>query len=305
MSTFLISLVAPFVYSLTNHIDKQLLVRFLKQGGAGTLLIVSALFSLIAIPVVLVNDSTVLSVTLVNGMVLLVSGILNVGIIWFYLLAMENDKTAVVIVFYQLVPVFGLVLGYFILDESISYLQFIAMILILIGATLLSFEMDENRSLRWKKKTVLYMVLACLCWALQSVLFKMVALEVNVWRSLFWQHVAMLIVGICVFTFVKSYRGHFLIALQVNSRSILTLNAVNEILYLFGSGVAAFAYMLAPVTLILLANSFQPIFVLIVSFVLMMFFPKILVEKIELSLMKVLVPSIGLTVMGTWILLAV
>lgn len=289
---------------MTNHIDKQLLGRYFKDGGAGTLLIVSSLFSLVALPIVLFNDPDVLDVDWTNGLILISSGILNLGIIWFYLLAMEQEKTAVVVVFYQLVPVFGLVLGYFILDEVINSRQFIAMFLIIAGATALSFEMDENSNLKFRKKTVLYMVVACLCWALQSVLFKAAALDVDVWRSLFWQHLAMLLVGVGVVVFAPVYRNHFMIALRDNSRQILSLNALNEILYISGGAVAAFAYMLAPVTLVLLANSFQPIFVLIISLVLMIFFPKLAVEKIEIGLMKVFVPVIGLTGIGTYLLLS-
>jgi hypothetical protein len=147
------------------------------------------------------------------------------------------------------------------------------------------------------------MTTASFFWALESVMFKAVALEENVLRSLFWEHIMLLIVGMLIFIFVKTYRQHFLTALKNNSAGIISLNVANESLYTLGNFVFAFAYILAPIALVLLANSFQPIFVLGIGIFLTLFFPKLTAEKIEAKHLLQKVIAILITGIGTYLLL--
>ena len=147
------------------------------------------------------------------------------------------------------------------------------------------------------------MTTASFFWALSSVIFKSVALEENVWRTLFWEHLMMVIVGIFVFIFAKSYRYNFLLALKENSKSILSLNVLNESLYMLGNIAFSFAYLLAPIALVLLTQSFQPFFVLVIGIILTLFFPKISVEKIEAKHLWQKVIAIFITGIGAYMLL--
>jgi hypothetical protein len=146
------------------------------------------------------------------------------------------------------------------------------------------------------------MTAAAFFWALESVIFKAVALEENLWRSLFWEHLMLTLVGILIFIFIRSYRVNFLLAIKDNSRSILSLNISNEAIYIFGNTATAFAYMLAPVGLVLLTESFQPIFVLAIGIFLTIFFPKISVEKIQAKHIWQKIIAIGITGIGTYLL---
>jgi hypothetical protein len=82
-----------------------------------------------------------------------------------------------------------------------------------------------------------------------------------------------------------------------------SLNFTNEVLYMSGNLAFAFAYMMAPIALVLLANSFQPIFVLGIGILLTVFFPKISVEKIEAKNIWQKVIAITITGIGTYLLL--
>lgn len=303
MSWFFIAIIGPFLYALTNHIDKILLERYFKQSGVGTLILFSSLLSVLALPFLLYIDPTVLDISLFHILALAVLGTLNVAVLWFYLLALMDEEASVAIVFYQLVPVFGLILGYLILDEVLSQMQLIAMGIIILGTTIISFEIDNDNKFTLRRQTIAYMTAASLLWALSSVIFKYVALDENVWRTLFWEHLMMVIVGIFVFIFAKSYRQNFLLALRENSKSILSLNVLNESLYMLGNISFSFAYLLAPIALILLTQSFQPIFVLIIGIILTIFFPTISVEKIEAKHLWQKIMAICITGIGTYILL--
>jgi len=303
MTWFFLALVAPFLYALTNHIDKILLEKYFKDGGVGTLILFSALLSILALPIILMADPTVLSVDLHNVMILSCVAILDLVILSCYLLALKGDEPSIIVVFYQLVPVLALGLGNLILGETLTTIQLIAMAIIIFGTTIVAFEIDDENNFKLRKRTILLMSLAAFAWALESVLFKVAALEENVWRSLFWEHLVLVLVGLLIFIFVRSYREHFLTALRINSGAIISLNLTNETLYMVGNIVVAFAVMLAPVALILLGESFQSVFVLGIGIFLTMFFPRIYKEKMEIRHISQKVFAILVTSVGTYILL--
>ena len=302
MNWFFLALIGPFMYALTNHIDKVLLEKYFKEGGVGTILIFSSFLAIVVLPFFFLADRTVLDVGGIKILALAVVGILNVMVLWFYLLAIKEEEASVVIVFYQLVPVFGYILGYFILGEILTRIQLIAMTTIILGTTIISFEIDSENKFKFRRKAVLPMLAACLCWALGSVIFKAVALEENVWRSLFWENLSLVLVGVIIFIFIRSYRTNFILAIRNNSKAVLLLGAVNEFLYIIGNIVFAFAYMLAPIALVLLTDSFQSVFALIIGVFLTIFLPKISSEKIQAKHLWPKIIAICITGMGTYLL---
>ncbi len=302
MNWFFIAIIGPFLYALTNHIDKVLLEKYFKDSGIGTLMLFSSLLSALALPFLFLADRSVLNVSGINIIVLCIVGILNVLVLLCYFFALKNDEASVIIVFYQLVPVIGGILGYFILGEVLTELQIIAMITVILGTTIISFEIDSENKFKLRKKTVLPMLAAAFFWATESVIFKYVALEESLWRSLFWEHLMLTLIGVFIFIFMSSYRNYFLLAIKENSRGILFLNFTNEALYIIGNVISAFAYLLAPIGLVLLTESFQPIFVFIIGIFLTIFFPNISVEKIQAKHIWQKIIAILITGIGTYLL---
>lgn len=303
MTWFFVALVGPLIYAVTNHIDKHLLEKYFKISGVGTLLIFSSLASILALPIIYLADPSVLDVDPFNVFILCLVGLLNTALLWLYLLALEGEEASITIVFYQLVPVFGAILGYFILDEILTATQLVAMGIVILGTTIISFELGDGTTFKLRKRTTLLMSGASLCWALGSVIFKYAALEENVWRSLFWEHVTLEVVGIMIFALVPTYRKHFLDAMRTNSKKILSLNVTNEALYMFANSVVAFAYLMAPIAFILLTQSLQPFFVLIIAIFLTTFFPALGSERVSGRHLIQKIAAISITSIGTYILL--
>lgn len=302
MSWFLLALVGPFLYALSNHIDKVLLEKYFKEGGVGTLILFSALLSALALPFVFFADTTVFAIDGMSILILAAVGILNVLVLWCWLLALKTEEASVAVVFYQLVPVFGAILGYFIIGEVLTQLQLVAMATVICGTTLISFEIDTENKFKLRRKTIVPMTVAAFCWALGSVLFKAVALEEKLWRTIFWEHLMLVFVGLCIFIGMRSYRESFLSAIRDNSKAILGLNIANEGLYILGNIAYSVAYLLAPIGLVLLAESFQPIFVLVIGIILTVFFPHISVEKIHPKHLLQKIIAICITGLGTYLL---
>ncbi len=300
---FVFALLGPLLYAMTNLIDKQLLSRYFKDGGVGTLILVSSLLSILALPVFWLIEPSVLDVTRSSIVVLSVTALLDVALIWCYLLAMKGDAPSVVITYYQLVPVFALIFGYTILGETITNSKLIASGIILIGTSIVSFEVDAENKFKFRWRTASLMIVACSFWALGEVLFKSAALEVNVWRSLFWKHVALVAVGIILFALIPKYRRHFIDALRKNSKAILSLNVLNEVLYMTASASVAFAVMLAPVALVLLATTYQAFIVLGIAAVIWVFWPKMATEMVHGRHLLQKLTAITITGYGTYLLL--
>src|SRR3989338_3468803 len=93
VASFFIALIGPLLYALTNHIDKILLEKYFKKGGVGTLILFSSLLSALALPFLFMADTTALSMGGMSILALAVVGILNVLVLWCYLLAL-NDEDA-------------------------------------------------------------------------------------------------------------------------------------------------------------------------------------------------------------------
>jgi drug/metabolite transporter (DMT)-like permease len=185
MTWFFIALLGTFFYACTNHLDKIILEKYFK-GGVGALFTFSALFSVIALPFLFLADRSVFNVSLNNMLVLVIVAIFHLLVLWFYLIALKYDEASIVIVFYQLVPVFAYILGYLILGETLTRLQLMAMALVILGTTIISFEMDIDNKFKLRQKVILPMLGAAFFWAAGDTVFKMVALEESVIKSLFW-----------------------------------------------------------------------------------------------------------------------
>jgi drug/metabolite transporter (DMT)-like permease len=176
------------------------------------------------------------------------------------------------------------------------------MALIIAGAIIISFEIDEENKFSLRKKTVFLMTLASLLSALDSVIFKFVLIQENIWQSLFWENIGLGIFGISIFIFANRYRKDFLLMVKENSKKIFSLNVLNEVLYIAGNFLFAFAYLLAPVALVLLVNSYQPIIVFAIGIFLTLFFPKLGTESIKLKHISQKLIALAIIGIGTYLL---
>jgi drug/metabolite transporter (DMT)-like permease len=109
MSWFFIALWAPFLLACANHNDKFLLSRYVKQKSIGSIVILSALFSGVAIPIILFIQSDVYHVSFVQGAALVATGMSSVFAAVCYLYALNIDEASFVTPFYQTVPIFAYV----------------------------------------------------------------------------------------------------------------------------------------------------------------------------------------------------
>jgi drug/metabolite transporter (DMT)-like permease len=294
MSWFFIALWAPFLVACANHNDKFLLSRYLEEKNIGAVVILSSLFSGVAIAVVLFIQTEVYDVRLVQGSALVATGMLSVLASVCYLYALDSDEASFVTPFYQTVPIFAYFLGYFILGETITPVQGVGSFVIIVGALALSFEFGA-RGIRFKRNVVVLMLAASFLSAINGVIFKLIALDKGFLVALFWGFVGQVTAGATLLVCVPVYRRDVLGLFTEQKAAVLGLIALSRILLSISEAVTLYATLLAPVALVLLVNSFQPLFVLTFGVVLTVFLPR--VAKESLGRMKILQKGAGIGLM--------
>jgi drug/metabolite transporter (DMT)-like permease len=256
-----------------------LLSRYLEEKTVGSIVICSSLFSGVAIPVVLLIQPGAYDVGLAQGSALVATGMSSVLAAVCYLHALDIDEASFVTPFYQTVPVFAYFLGYFILGETLTPAQGYGSFVIIVSALALSFEFGR-RGIQFKRKVVALMLAASFLSAMNGVIFKLIAVSKGFWVALLWGFVGQVLAGLILLGSVPAYRRDFLGLFEQRKGVGLGLIALSRMLVSVSEAVTLYATLLAPVALVLLVNSFQPLFVFMLGIVLTLFVPRVARESL-------------------------
>lgn len=276
MEWFLLAILPPIVWAMGNHIDAFLVKYFIKNNdvsetnGVGSLIIVSCLVGILILPIVLVFNPEVFSVERGSRIILIMVGFLEGVSVLAYLYAVIDDDIASVTAWFNSIPIFNLVLGFLILGESITRTQFVGFLIIILGLVILSVKKTEL-GLFLKRRVVLLMLSASFAYGLMTILFKLGARIDSFWVSSFWQYVGLSLLGILFFVFIKPYRRSFIEIFSNKGLKFYSINVINEFLFITGTMISNYASLLAPVALVSLVGSFQPLIVILFSFVIALF----------------------------------
>lgn len=301
---FLISLISPILLSVVNHADKYLLSKHFRQSGFGAIFLFSSLFSIIVLPIIVfIGQAQIFSITFMQGVFLVFIGMLNAVGFFLYLKALDSEETSVVIPLLQMIPIFGYFLAYPILGEVLTLQQLLASALVILGIVVLSIDFDIDNKMSVKKKILILVAFSSFFFALHDVLFKAIAIQDGSFLvSTFWQYSGLTILGIIVFTFNPIYRNQFINVFKQKNYKVLSVNIGSEMLYIVSNLTNNFATLLAPVALVLVVSSYQPLFVFIIGILLTLIVPSIGSEKISLKHLVQKLLSIIIIIIGSYFL---
>jgi len=259
------------LYAIGNHIDKHLLENHFKmKDGVAALVIISALVSVVALPLTYyMTPGSVLPSQLSHVPILIIMGMLYAALLWFYFMALNEEDTTTIIIFYSFLPLVGLIASRLFLGEVLLPMQLVAMAVLLAGIITVSFDRNEQGQFRVKYRAAFFMFMASLCWALGDVLFKSIALDADVWFTLFWEHLVLFILGLVLLFFSSGLRGQLAYILRENSTKIISINLVNEFLYITANVISAFPLLMVQVAAVHLVQAFQPVWVFVIALFLM------------------------------------
>jgi drug/metabolite transporter (DMT)-like permease len=271
MSWLVFAFSGPILWAASTHIDKYLVERYFKDSDVAVLLIFTALIGLITLPFIWFLAPGVAEVGPANAALMAFSGLLYMGALLLYLRALQSEEASAVAPFFQAAPLFGFVLGYLVLGETLSPAQMAGGALIVGGTVLVSLRSDLHKS-KFNGRLAALMLACALSLAVSSLIFKIFALRDEFWPTTFWMFVGEALFGAALLA-MASYRRQFLDLLRSHPGAVLSINATNELINLGGGLGTRFALMLAPLSLVQAIGSTTTLFVFGFGVVLSIFFP--------------------------------
>jgi uncharacterized membrane protein len=263
----------PVLWAISVHFDKYLVERFFKQSDVAVLLVFTALVGVLLLPFIWLHEPSVTSPGPGSIALIILAGILYMGALLLYLQALQSEEASVVAPYFQAGPLFGYVLAYFVLGETLTGRQMAGGLLIVTGALIVSLRLD--RGLRMFKARLAALMLTCgFMMALSGLIFKVFALEVAFWTTTFWLFVGEGVFG-CMLLTVPSYRRQFMAVLHANTVPLLSINGANELINLGGGLGNRYALMFAPLSIVQAIGSTTTLFVFAFGVVLSVLWPKL------------------------------
>jgi uncharacterized membrane protein len=241
------------------HLDKYLVERFFKNSNVAVLLLFTAFVGVVLLPFIWFFKPGVLQLGLGSIALIMLSGIFYMTAMLLYLRALQSEEASVVAPFFQAGPLFGYVFAYLVLGETLSGRQLAGGALIIIGALIVSLRFGHLRE-SFKARLAVLMLACGFIMALSGLIFKVFALKVEFWTTIFWMFVGEAIFGAALLA-ITAYRREFLALLRTNTVALLSVNASNELVNLAGSLGNRFALTLAPLSLVQAIGSTTTLFV--------------------------------------------
>jgi drug/metabolite transporter (DMT)-like permease len=199
-----------------------------------------------------------------------------------------------------LVPVFTLLLAYGILGERLTQHQMYAFIFLVVGAMLISFRKEHGQ---WHALAFGNAILSSLLFALSLTLQKYVFLHVNFASGLVWTRVGFFLASIC-FLIPSAARRYIFDAPKETSSGNKFVYLGARISGFFSGFLQNYAIKIGSVTLVNSLQGTQYVFLLGLTSLLSVKFPKILKEKIDAQtviqkILAIVIISIGLVFLAT------
>jgi uncharacterized membrane protein len=293
MPWIIFAIAAPALYGISNFFDKFLIEKKIKDPILLTIF-GGVIISLAGMIIFIVRGFVVLDLRPI--FILLISGILAEIALVPYFKALSLEDASRISPLFQVIPVFVLILSYFLVGEVLAQKQLFGFFLILLGSFFISFEKRIGGILR-VRKALRWVLLASILWAFSSVVFKFAIIDLNFWDALVYEFLGVAVGCLILFLF---YSRRFIAQFKIMSAGAWAVLNINEVVYFLGRLCTFYAISLGPVSLVTVLNGFHPVFVLVFGFVLSVWFPHIVKEDIAKKTIVSKSVAMVLMILGLW-----
>jgi uncharacterized membrane protein len=207
------------------------------------------------------------------------SGLLYMIGITFYLRALQGHDASVVAPFFQSSPMFGYVLAYLVLGETLTGTQLLGGALIIFGVLSVSIFGGKSRE-RFQWQLAALMLTCGFIMSLSTLIFKAFAVKDEFWATTFWMFAGEALYGV-VFLSLPSYRAQFSDLLRSNGKALLAINASNELINLGGGLANRYALIFAPLAVVQAVGSTTTLFVFLIAVILTWLVPSVSRENLS------------------------
>lgn len=296
-----ITLVASLLWAIGNHIDKYLLSNINGSGSnVKTLLLFSSLVAGVVIsPIWLFISKFQINISLPSLIAILLAAILYILATYFYFKALEKNDASIVVVMFQLIPVFSYILALIFFKETLEVKEITGALIVISSAILISFDFSKTSN-EHKLAALLLMGTSSLLYSLYFTCFDFATRNSEYNAVAFWYQIGLFLIGVCLIC-IKSFRNDFLKLLKIGGLFI-SLNTFNEILNLVANLLVNFAVLTLPLALANTLMGFQSAFVFIIGVIGTFLFPKIVSEDLDKrsviqKVLCIILAIIGLVIM--------
>ena len=279
----ILAILAAIFYAATNHIDKYLISKAVKNADFRALILVSTIIAGGVMAIIysficnfqLAFDIPSILLLLVNSAVYTIA-----NIFWFK--ALDRDDTTIVVIMFQLIPVFMLLLSPLVLsNQHISPLQLLGGLLITLAAVFLTYEPTHKKFNKNKLVTLAIMTFVSFAYAIWFIIERFINRNHDFNQTILWSNITLFFVGILIFVIFRSFRKSFVKLLKTNGPKVIGLNLINEMLNSFGGVFSTLAGTFVSVALVsFVTQGVQPFAVMTIGLLITKLLPNIEKEKI-------------------------
>ncbi|MBP5512056.1 DMT family transporter [Candidatus Saccharibacteria bacterium] len=279
----ILAILAAIFYAATNHIDKYLISKAVKNADFRALILASTIIAGGAMAIIysficnfqFVFDIPSILLLAFNSAMYAVANI-------FYFKALDRDDTTIVVIMFQLIPVFMLFLSPLILsDQHINPLQLLGGLLITLASIFLTYEPTHKRFNKDKLVTLAMMAFVSFDYAIWFIIERFINQNHDFNQTMLWSNITLFIVGILIFVLFRSFRKSFTKMLKTNGPKVIGLNLFNEVFNSFGGVFSTLAGTFVSVALVsFVTQGVQPFAVMTIGLLITKLFQNIEKEKI-------------------------
>lgn len=296
------AVLASLLWAVTNHIDKFMVTGIDESKNSIKVLIVFSTFvaGLVLTPLWLILSHFDVTISTISLISVFAGSLIYVMATLLYFKAMEKNDASIVVVMFQMIPVFSYILALILFKENLTAHQIIGSLFILLSAIIISFDFDEKNNKK-KFKALVLMILSSLFYSIYFILFDIGIRNSSYYSCAFWYQIGFLIIGSILLCF-KMFRHPFVNAIKKNGKKYLTLNITNETINLIANLLVNFANVTIPIALVNVLNGFQGTFVFVLGILGTIFFPKYIKEDLSRNVVIQKIICIILSIIGLIIL---
>jgi transporter family protein len=284
----LLVIAAVIMWSITTIFDKYTLSKWFDQSVILTIILsIVGFFAGILIFLLL----GFVSLSFINIFLAFVSGSFYViGMILFFY-AVKIEETSRVVPLLYMAAFFTAFFASIFLGEVLTPLKYLGIILLVSGAFLISTK--KFRIKHWK--TLLIMLTATTVLSLENVILKYLLGYADFWTVFSWEKFGAMLATIpLIMIYYKDLAKSFK---RIGKKAVL-VSFANKGLSVFATLIYTLAISIGFVSLVTGLASVQPLFVLLFTVLLSMYFPKIIKEEIDRSTIFLKIISIFLIIAG-------
>ena len=285
----ILSVSAALCWATSNIIDKTVLTKWVKNPSL-PIIISGTAWLVFGVAIYFIKGLSHLSP--LNAFLAILTGAFSIVGWLFYLKAMQIQEASRIVPLSNLSKVFVLILAAVFLGEILTPIKYFGVFLLIAGAILISI----NRSFKISfEKAFWWIVLTAVFYSVNTILIKYLLNFADYW-TVFGYKCAGIFISALPVTFL--YFGELAKTVKRHGKRVFIAMAASESITALGILLSFIAMSIGYVSLVNSLYATQPLFVLLFTVLLSIFFPSILKEEISKSTIFLKVLAITSIVLG-------